>query len=79
MYNHCAVTTLKLKSFYNKYWEGSKRVEKEKVLQITYRSKNKSRKYWELSRNEAIKVFGIAWFLKQKCIPLNYILKKNKC
>jgi hypothetical protein len=49
-----------LKSFYNKYWEGRKRIEKEKALQITYRSKNKSRKYLELSHNEAIKVFGIA-------------------
>ena len=42
------------------YWEGSKRVEKEKALQITYRSKNKSREYLELSHNQIIKGFDIA-------------------
>ena len=73
----CCYNSYKLKSFYNKYWEGSKRIEREKVLQITYRSKNKSRKYLELSHNEAIKVFGIAWFLNKKMYTLKLYLKKE--
>lgn len=58
MDNHCTVTTLiGLNLFTIKIGEEVKEQRKEKVIQITYRSKNKSRKYLELCHNETTNLY----------------------